>query len=286
MENIKHKTDILVEALPWIQQFKNAIVVIKYGGNAMVSDQLRATFALDVVFLKAVGIKPVIVHGGGPQISQMLSQLGISSEFKDGVRVTTSEAMDVVRMVLTGKVSRELIGLINEATTKKTGYAVGMSGEDGALFQAKPLTDLGHVGEIVNVDPSAVLDLIKAGRIPVISSIAPDVNDHTRVLNINADLAASALAGALNCEKLVILTDVEGLYSDFPNKDSLITEIKKDDAYKMIPNLVAGMIPKIKGAVQALDQGVRSVHLIDGRREHALLEEIFTTKGVGTKITS
>lgn len=287
------KTKILIEALPWIQEFYNSIVVVKYGGNAMVKDELRQKFAEDIVFMKAVGLKPVVVHGGGPQISKMLNIFGIESEFKEGFRVTSKDAMDVVRMVLTGKISRELVGLINSISTKRTGYAVGMSGEDAGLFSAKKkfaknseddTVDLGMVGDIVNVDTTAVLDLLKAGRIPIISSVAPDIEDQNNVLNINADTAAGALAVALNAEKLIILTDVEGLYSDFSDKSTLISRIGTHNLREMISDLQTGMIPKMQSALNAVENGVRSAHIIDGRSEHSILEEIFTDQGIGTQV--
>ena len=227
------KAEVLIEALPWLEEFFGKTIVIKYGGNAMVNDHLKECFAEDMVFLRQVGIHPVVVHGGGPQISQMLKALGIHSEFKGGLRVTTPEAMDVVRMVLTGKVSRELVGLINAHGP----LAVGLSGEDAALFSAsqrKPIidgepTDIGLVGDVVGVDASAVVDLIHAGRIPVVSSVAPNEDDATEVLNVNADSAAAALASALGAHKLVILTDVDGLYADWPDKNSLVGRIGVDE---------------------------------------------------------
>ena len=213
----EQKAEVLVEALPWLQEFAGALVVVKYGGNAMVDDALKAAFAQDMVFLRRVGLRPVVVHGGGPQISAMLDRLGIESEFRGGLRVTTPEAMDVVRMVLTGQVSRELVGLINAHGP----CAVGLSGEDGGLLQARrrhatvdgEAVDVGLVGDVVEVHPAAVQDLLDAGRIPVVSTIAPDRDDPTQVLNVNADTAAAALAVALGAKKLVVLTDVEGLYT-------------------------------------------------------------------------
>ena len=258
------KAEVLIEALPWLEEFYGKTIVIKYGGNAMVDDHLKECFAEDMVFLRQVGLHPVIVHGGGPQISHMLKALGIHSEFKGGLRVTTPEAMDVVRMVLTGKVSRELVGLINAHGP----LAVGLSGEDAALFSAiqrKPLidgkpTDIGLVGDVVGVDASAVIDLINAGRIPVVSSVAPNEDDATEVLNVNADSAAAALATALGAHKLVILTDVDGLY------------------------LESGMRPKMEACIRAIDGGVRQAHIIDGRKPHSILNEIFTSAGIGTMV--
>ena len=282
------KAEVLIEALPWLEEFFGKTIVIKYGGNAMVNDHLKECFAEDMVFLRQVGIHPVVVHGGGPQISQMLKALGIQSEFKGGLRVTTPEAMDVVRMVLTGKVSRELVGLINAHGP----LAVGLSGEDAALFSAsqrKPIidgepTDIGLVGDVVGVDASAVVDLIHAGRIPVVSSVAPNEDDATEVLNVNADSAAAALASALGAHKLVILTDVDGLYADWPDKNSLVGRIGVEDLRDLLPELESGMRPKMEACVRAIDGGVQQAHIIDGRKPHSILNEIFTTAGVGTMV--
>ena len=282
------KAEVLIEALPWLEEFFGKTIVIKYGGNAMVNDHLKECFAEDMVFLRQVGIHPVVVHGGGPQISQMLKALGIHSEFKGGLRVTTPEAMDVVRMVLTGKVSRELVGLINAHGP----LAVGLSGEDAALFSAsqrKPIidgepTDIGLVGDVVGVDASAVVDLIHAGRIPVVSSVAPKEDDATEVLNVNADSAAAALASALGAHKLVILTDVDGLYADWPDKNSLVGRIGVEDLRDLLPELESGMRPKMEACVRAIDGGVQQAHIIDGRKPHSILNEIFTTAGVGTMV--
>ena len=282
------KAEVLIEALPWLEEFFGKTIVIKYGGNAMVNDHLKECFAEDMVFLRQVGIHPVVVHGGGPQISQMLKALGIHSEFKGGLRVTTPEAMDVVRMVLTGKVSRELVGLINAHGP----LAVGLSGEDAALFSAsqrKPIidgepTDIGLVGDVVGVDASAVVDLIHAGRIPVVSSVAPNEDDATEVLNVNADSAAAALASALGAHKLVILTDVDGLYADWPDKNSLVGRIGVEDLRDLLPELESGMRPKMEACVRAIDGGVQQAHIIDGRKPHSILNEIFTTAGVGTMV--
>ena len=282
------KAEVLIEALPWLEEFFGKTIVIKYGGNAMVNDHLKECFAEDMVFLRQVGIHPVVVHGGGPQISQMLKALGIHSEFKGGLRVTTPEAMDVVRMVLTGKVSRELVGLINAHGP----LAVGLSGEDAALFSAsqrKPIidgepTDIGLVGDVVGVDASAVVDLIHAGRIPVVSSVAPNEDDATEVLNVNADSAAAALASALGAHKLVILTDVDGLYADWPDKNSLVGRIGVEDLRDLLLELESGMRPKMEACVRAIDGGVQQAHIIDGRKPHSILNEIFTTAGVGTMV--
>ncbi|MDD6373685.1 MAG: acetylglutamate kinase [Bifidobacteriaceae bacterium] len=282
------KAEVLIEALPWLEQFAGQRVVIKYGGNAMVNEKLKAAFAEDMVFLRQVGMHPIVVHGGGPQISTMLAKLGIKSEFKGGLRVTTPEAMDVVRMVLTGKVSRELVGLINQHGP----FAIGMSGEDGGMFSAvqrKPIidgvpTDIGLVGDVVSVDSSPVEDLINSRRIPVVSSVAPNEENPTQVLNVNADSAAAALAAAVGARKLVILTDVEGLYADWPDVDSLVGRVGADTLRDMLPELESGMRPKMEACIRAIDGGVEEAHVIDGRRPHSLLNEIFTTAGVGTMV--
>jgi acetylglutamate kinase len=283
----EQKAGVLAEALPWLQRFRGKIMVIKYGGNAMVDDDLKRAFAQDVVFLRTVGVRPVVVHGGGPQISAMLSRLGIHSEFRGGLRVTTPEAMEVVRMVLTGQVGRELVGLINAHGP----VAVGLSGEDGGLFQAErrgtviegETVDIGLVGDVVEVDPAAVIDLIDAGRIPVVSTVAPD--DDGQILNVNADTAAAALAIALRAEKLVVLTDVEGLYADWPDRSSLLAEVSESDLEKMLPSLQSGMVPKMEACLRAVRGDVPEATVIDGRVQHSLLLEVFTTEGVGTMVT-
>jgi acetylglutamate kinase len=269
-------------------------MVIKYGGNAMINDDLRRAFAEDVVFLHHVGIRPVVVHGGGPQISSMLDRLGIESAFEGGLRVTTAEAMDVVRMVLTGQVGRELVGLINAHGP----YAVGLSGEDAGLLQAVRTgtvvdgreVDLGLVGEVTGVNPGAILDLLHAGRIPVISTVAPEIDGTGegtgQVLNVNADTAAAALAGALGASRLVILTDVEGLYRSWPDKDSLISSLPAAELRELLPSLAAGMIPKMKACLRAVDDGVESASVIDGRLAHSLILETFTNAGIGTQVTA
>ncbi|MGY5318534.1 acetylglutamate kinase [Neomicrococcus lactis] len=286
------KAQALIEALPWIQRFSGKRMVIKYGGNAMINEDLRRAFAEDIVFLHHAGIHPIVVHGGGPQINSMLDRLGIESEFKGGLRVTTSEAMDVVRMVLTGQVGRELVGLINSHGR----YAVGFSGEDAGLLRAKKTgtivdgeeVDLGLVGEVTAVDPSAIVDLVDSGRIPVISSVAPEVGDDGQltgdVLNVNADTAAAELAAALGAEKLVILTDVEGLYAEWPDKNSLISMLTADELRDMMPTLESGMIPKMAACLKAIDAGVPQTHIVDGRQPHSILLEIFTSEGIGTLV--
>ena len=284
----EQKAEVLIEALPWLQQFAGALVVVKYGGNAMVDDELKRAFAQDMVFLHQVGLRPVVVHGGGPQINAMLDRLGIASEFRAGLRVTTPEAMDVVRMVLTGQVSRELVGLLNAHGP----HAVGLSGEDGGLFGARrrqvvldgESIDVGLVGEVVRVNPGAVLDLLDAGRIPVVSTVAPDLDDPTQVLNVNADTAAAALAVALGARKLVVLTDVEGLYASWPDRSSLIRRVRASELAELLPSLGSGMRPKMEACLRAVRGGVGRAHVIDGRAPHSILVEVFTSDGIGTMV--
>lgn len=281
------KASILTEALPWLETYAGKIVVIKYGGNAMVDEELKRAFATDIVFMKRCGVHPVVVHGGGPQISQMLRRLNITSEFRGGLRVTSPEAMEVVRMVLVGQVGRELVGLIN----RHSSLAVGMSGEDGGLFVAERRgtivdgeeVDLGLVGDVVAVNTEAIEGLIGAGRIPVVASIAPDV--HGEVHNVNADTAAAALAVALGAERLVVLTDVEGLYADWPNSDSIIKELSASELRGLMPTLESGMIPKMEACLRAVEGGLTRATVTDGRVPHALLLEIFTNAGIGTMVT-
>ncbi|MFT3871961.1 MAG: acetylglutamate kinase [Nocardioides sp.] len=281
-----NKAATLADALPWLKAYHGKIVVVKYGGNAMTDPDLKQAFAEDIAFMRFAGFKPVVVHGGGPQISAMLDRLEISSEFRGGLRVTTPEAMDVVRMVLVGQVQRELVGLINQHGP----LAVGLSGEDAGLFTAKPTNtvvdgeevDLGLVGEVAKVRPEAVLDLIDAGRIPVVSSVAPDVNGV--VHNVNADTAAAALAIALGAEKLLVLTDVEGLYRDWPASDDVIKEISPEALAELMPTLASGMVPKMGACLQAVTEGVPRATVVDGRERHAVLLEIFTDEGVGTQV--
>lgn len=280
------KAAVLAEALPWLTQLHGKIVVVKYGGNAMTDDVLKAAFAADMVFLRSCGIHPVVVHGGGPQISAMLTRLGIQGDFKGGFRVTTPEVLDVARMVLFGQVGRELVGLINAHGP----YAVGITGEDAHLFTAVRrsvlvdglATDIGLVGDVERVDISAVTDLIATGRIPVVSTIAPDAAGV--VHNINADTAAAALAEALSAERLLMLTDVEGLYTRWPDRTSLVSEIDAATLTGLLPSLESGMVPKIEACLRAVVGGVPSAHVIDGRVEHCVLAELFTNEGSGTKV--
>ncbi|MFC6014394.1 acetylglutamate kinase [Nocardia lasii] len=282
------KAHVLADALPWLQKFRDKIVVVKYGGNAMIDDELKSAFAADMAFLRTVGVHPVVVHGGGPQINAMLKRLGMEGEFRGGFRVTTPEVMDVVRMVLFGQVGRELVGLINAHGP----YAVGISGEDAHLFTATRrtvavegiATDIGLVGDVTEVNPGAVLDLIDAGRIPVVSTIAPDADGV--VHNINADTAAAALAEGIGAEKLVVLTDVEGLYTDWPDRSSLTSRIDTESLAKLLPSLDAGMVPKMEACLRAVLGGVPSAHVIDGRVPHSVLLELFTGEGIGTMVTA
>ena len=283
----EQRATVLAEAMPWLQHYRDKIVVVKYGGNAMIDEDLKAAFAADMVFLRTVGAKPVVVHGGGPQISAMLARLGLDGgEFVGGFRVTTPEILDVVRMVLFGQVGRDLLGKINSHGP----YAVGTSGEDAGLFTAEPRTvevdgesrDIGLVGTITDVNPAAVMDIIEAGRIPVVSGIAPGRDEE--VYNINADEAAGALAAAIGAERLVVLTNVEGLYTDWPNKDSLLSKIEAAELERMLPSLSTGMIPKMQACLHAVQSGVKAAHVIDGRVAHSVLLELLTTGGVGTMV--
>jgi acetylglutamate kinase len=282
----QQKAAVLVEALPWLRRFAGAVVVLKYGGHAMVDAELKRAFAQDVVFLRSAGLKPVVVHGGGPQISAMLERLGIGSEFRGGLRVTTEESVDVVRMVLVGQVGRELVGLVNSAG----GRAVGLSGEDAGLFRARRRgavvdgveVDVGLVGDVVEVQPAAVLDLVAAGRIPVVSTVAPDADG--QVLNVNADTAAAALAVALGAIKLVALTDVEGLYSDYPDPSSLVQQIDSGELERLLPQIDAGMAPKMAACLRAVQGGVNRATVVDGRLPHALLLEMLSSEGTGTMV--
>ncbi|MGH3720157.1 MAG: acetylglutamate kinase [Pseudonocardiaceae bacterium] len=286
LDTAAQKAAVLAEALPWLQRFHGATVVIKYGGNAMLDDQLKRAFAQDMVFLRLVGLRPIVVHGGGPQINAMLDRLGIAGEFRGGLRVTTPETIDVVRMVLFGQVGRELVGLINAHGP----FAVGISGEDAHLFTAArraatvdgEQVDVGLVGDVVAVEPAVVLDIVNAGRIPVVSGLAPDADGV--VHNINADTAAAALAIALGAEKLVMLTDVEGLYADWPDRSSLLSHLTVDRLEGLLPALSAGMVPKMEACLRAVRGGVPRAHVIDGRVAHAVLLEVFTTEGVGTMV--
>ena len=280
------KAAVLAEALPWLERFHGATVVVKYGGNAMTDDALKSSFAEDIVFMRLAGLRPVVVHGGGPQINSMLEKLGVASEFKGGLRVTTPEVMDIVGMVLVGQVQRELVGLINDHGP----FAVGMSGEDAHTFIAErrdatvdgQLVDIGQVGDVTEVRPDFVVKLLDDGFIPVVSTVARDIDG--MVYNVNADTAAAALAQALGAQKFVVLTDVEGLYANWPDKDSIIRQIDVDALRKMLPSLESGMVPKMEACVRAIDGGVPQAHVIDGRVAHSVLLEVFTNDGIGTMV--
>ncbi|HET6301543.1 acetylglutamate kinase [Microbacterium sp.] len=284
------KAATLIESLPWLRRFRDQIIVIKYGGNAMISDELQDAFAADIAYLRYVGVKPVVVHGGGPQISSMLDRLAIPSEFKGGYRVTSTEAISVVRMVLTGQINPQLVSKINAHGP----FATGLSGEDAGLFGGRRRGvvvdgvehDLGRVGDVVQVDPQPVLDHLAADRIPVVSSIAPDLDNPGHSLNVNADAAAAALAVALGAAKLVVLTDVPGLYADWPNRDSLVSHLTSDELRAMLPRLESGMIPKMQACLDAVEGGVETAAIIDGRVPHSVLVEIFTSKGIGTEVVA
>jgi acetylglutamate kinase len=282
------KAATLAEALPWLERFAGAEVVVKYGGHAMVDPGLQESFAADVVFLRRVGLRPVVVHGGGPQITAMLDRLGLASEFVGGMRVTTPEAMDVVRMVLTGQVQRQVVGLINQHGP----LAVGLSGEDAHLFSAVPRVlqldgvdvDLGQVGDLVDVDASFVRTVLDDGLIPVVSSVASGAEG--AAFNINADTAAAALAVELGAEKLVVLTDVPGVYAEWPDTSRVISELTTDQLAAMVPAASEGMIPKLTACLDAVRGGVEHAHVLDGRVPHALLLEVFTDAGIGTKVVA
>jgi acetylglutamate kinase len=285
------KAATLIEALPWLERFHGQILLIKLGGHALFDGSRHASFGTDVVFLRSAGLRPVVVHGGGPQISAYLDRLGIRSTFASGLRITTPETMDVVRMVLTGQVNRNIVGVINQHGP----LAVGMSGEDGNLFTAVPAqapivdgqeVDLGLVGEMAEVDPSTVLALLNDGRIPVISTVARGPGGHA--YNVNADTAAASLAVALGAAKLVLLTDVAGLYRNWQpgavDSSEVFSELSASELAEMLPGLSEGMIPKMQACLTAVRGGVPKAHVIDGRLPHAMLLEIFTDSGIGTMV--
>jgi acetylglutamate kinase len=280
------KAETLIESLPWLQDFHGKVVVIKFGGNAMVDQQLTKAFAEDMTYLRFVGIKPVVVHGGGPQITARLAELGIQTEFKNGLRVTTDEVIQVVRDVLRNQISADLAKLVQDAGAS----TVILSGEDANLFRAEKTTvdqagnplDVGLVGEVTQVNPRVVLDALATGVVPIVSTVAPGPDGE--LLNVNADLAAASLAVALGAEKLLLLTDVAGLYSNWPNRDSLISEIRVAELTELLPELESGMIPKMQACLNALAGGVPRAHVIDGRTPHSILLEIFTSTGVGTLV--
>ena len=281
------KARTLIEALPWLTRHHGRTVVIKFGGNAMVDQELTAAFAQDVVFLRHAGLRPVVVHGGGPQISAQLERLGLESEFRGGLRVTTPETMEVVRMVLAGQVQRQLVNLLNQHGP----LAVGMTGEDAHTMSATKRyaemdgerVDLGRVGDVDGIEAGAVQALLDDGRIPVISSIARSADDD-HVYNVNADTAAAAVAVALGAETLMVLTDVEGLYADWPRSDDVISELTAAELEELLPGLASGMVPKMEGCLYAVRNGVRTARVLDGRVPHSILLEIFTDEGIGTMV--
>ena len=286
---VEIKTAVLIESLPWLKQFHDQIIVVKFGGNAMVDETLQRAFAEDMAYLHFAGIRPVVVHGGGPQISARLAELGIQSEFRGGYRVTTPETIGIVREVLSGQISHELAAMIDE---HQSDLAIAVSGETQNLFGGRrrgavvdgETVDLGLVGDVVTVDPAVVLAAVAAGKIPVIASIAPDLDEPGQSLNINADSAASALAVALGAAKLVILTDVAGLYRDWPNRDSLVSIIDTVELTELLPTLESGMIPKMTACLEAVAGGVAKAAIIDGRTPHSILVEVFTQSGIGTEV--
>lgn len=277
LARIKAKT--LIESAPWIRKFQGKVFVLKFGGNAMVDEQLQKAFAEDVAFLNLVGIKAVVVHGGGPQITSRLADLGLKSEFVDGLRVTSSEAISVIRDVLMDEISTPLANMIEISGAK----AAVFNGETEGLFTASiTRADLGLVGEVVEVNASVIAKSLEANLIPVISTVAPD--SRGQLVNVNADLAASSLAAALGAEKLVVLTDVPGLYSDWPNRDSLVSELTASELDEILPDLESGMIPKMQACLNAVRAGVSRAHIIDGRVPHSVLLEVFTPSGIGTLV--
>jgi len=286
MERALAKANVLVDALPWLARFHDKVVVVKYGGNAMTSPELQSAFAEDVMFLRYAGVKPVIVHGGGPQITDHLNRLGIESEFRGGLRVTTPETVTIVRMVLTGQVNADIVNMLNDHGS----FAIGLSGEDASLLTAerRPAivdgeeVDIGQVGDVVEVDPSAMFALIDAGRIPVLATVARGRDGLT--YNVNADTAAAAVAVGLQAEKLIVLTDVEGLYADWPDSTEVISQIDTEQLAALLPTLSSGMVPKMEACLRAVEGGVPRAHVIDGRVPHALLVELFTSEGIGTMV--
>jgi acetylglutamate kinase len=280
------KAAALIDALPWLGRLRGKTVVVKYGGNAMSSPALRQAFAQDVVFLRYAGLRPVVVHGGGPQITAALELHGIASEFRGGLRVTAPEAMDVVRMVLTGQVNPELVNLINDHGP----FAIGLSGEDAGMLTATrrgavvdgERVDLGQVGEVSEVDPSCLLEAIEAGRIPVVATVARGRDGLT--YNVNADTAAAAIAVALGAEKLIMLTDVPGLYANWPATDQIISQLSVSELRELLPTLSAGMAPKMEACLRAVADGVPAAQVLDGRAAHSILLEVFADAGVGTMV--
>ncbi len=277
----EHRASVLIEALPYIQRFHGAVIVVKFGGHAMTDPELSRTFAQDMVLLRSIGLKPVVVHGGGPQIGSLLERLGKTSEFRDGLRVTDAETLDVARMVLVGKVGRDIVGAINVHGAQ----AVGLSGEDGGLITAAPRdAALGFVGDVVSIQPGIIERLLAEEMIPVVSTIGSDGKG--QAYNINADTVAGALAGALGAEKVVYLTDVPGLLTDVDDPSSVVARSTVADLEAMIDNgtISGGMIPKVKACIEAVESGAKTAHMLDGRIPHVLLLELFTDAGIGTMV--
>lgn len=281
----REQAAVLAEAVPWLQRFHGSTVVVKFGGHAMVDASLTDAFAADIVFLRLAGLRPIVVHGGGPQINARLDEQGITSEFRGGLRVTTPEIMQVVREVLAGEVQADLVRAINAHSE----CAVGISGDDGLLVGEKRTAivdgdevDVGLVGDITEVDTERIEAILAGGGVPVISTVAR--SDVGELLNVNADTGAAAIAAAMKAAKLVVLTDVEGLYRDWPASDEVIASITAEDLRSLLPSLSAGMVPKMEACLRAVDAGVARAHIIDGRVPHGLLVEIFTDQGVGTLV--
>jgi acetylglutamate kinase len=280
------KAATLVEALPWLKSFSGKTVVVKYGGNAMTSPELQEAFAEDVVFLRYCGVRVVVVHGGGPQITAHLDRLGVETVFQGGYRVTTAETMQVVRMVLVGQVNSDVVGMINGHGP----FAVGLSGEDAQLMTAErrdahvdgEAVDVGFVGDVVDVQPGILRALLDEGKIPVVATVAKGRDGH--LYNLNADTAASALAVALKAEKLVVLTDVSGLYAEWPASDEVLSSLTAAELEKLLPSLTSGMVPKMEACLRAVQGGVPRAHVLDGRVAHSVLLELFTDEGVGTMV--
>jgi acetylglutamate kinase len=280
------KAAVLIDALPWLERFHGKTVVIKYGGSAMSTPELQRSFAEDIVFLRYAGLRPVVVHGGGPQITEHLNRLGIPSEFRGGLRVTTPETMSVVRMVLVGQVNGDVVNQINAHGP----FAVGLSGEDGGLLSARrtpaivdgTAVDVGQVGEVAAIDPAPMQALLGAGRIPVVATVGRGADGLS--YNVNADTAAAAIAVTLGAQKLIVLTDVDGLYANWPHSDEVVSTIDVRQLRALLPTLVSGMVPKMQACLRAVEAGVPAAHVLDGRVPHALLLEVFTSEGIGTMV--
>jgi len=283
MNYTSEEAGILVHALPYIQAFSGKTIVVKYGGNAMVDGELKRGVARDVALLHCVGMKPILVHGGGPEINAMMARIGKEPQFINGLRVTDSETMEIVEMVLAGKTNKAIVAMLGVAGVK----AVGLSGKDAGLIAAAKQSgevDLGFVGEVASIDPSILVDLLEHGYVPVVCSVAADANGQS--LNLNADTVAGEIAASVGAEKLIMMTDVTGIYGKFGDDSTLISELRAADARKMIAGgkIGSGMIPKVEACMRALEAGVPRTHIIDGTKPHALLMEIFTDTGIGTMI--